>query len=220
VTRYSLPILLPDLLDSILAAPLLILRWLWYGQTFRRIKLYNLKKYALVSQCDYAMLKKHQWYAIIAWDDYRAARWVAVEKRPVPIYMHRQIMTNNSSDTRSSVNNGLVIDHINHNPLDNRRKNLRWATRRQNAMNSRKPKGCSSDYRGVHYNKLKCKWLARITVNGKRISLGSYQDEAQAAHAYDKAAKIYFKDFANLNFPKKKIKGLREIIIRFLSLVS
>jgi hypothetical protein len=97
---------------------------------------------------------------------------------------------------------GMVIDHINHNGLDNRKANLRIATHAQNSRNTKKqrPK-TASQYKGVPWNSTLKKWRAQITLNGKRISLGCFEDEIQAAKAYDNAARKYHGAFAALNFP-------------------
>ncbi len=100
----------------------------------------------------------------------------------------------------------LVVDHINGNGLDNRKKNLRWATVSQNQMNARKPlrrNGTTSRYRGVSFRADKNyskPWGVRIYVKGRRINVGYYADEEAAAKAYDKAAKKHHGEFANLNF--------------------
>lgn len=97
------------------------------------------------------------------------------------------------------------IDHANGNKLDCRRENLRFATNGENQMNRRKSLGFSSQYKGVFWHSQAGKWASRIIFEGKSIHLGHYTDEGEAAKAYDKAARKYFKTFAKVNFehPKK-----------------
>jgi hypothetical protein len=99
-----------------------------------------------------------------------------------------------------SASNGLV-DHINTDSLDNRRANLRLATPSQNSCNSRRDKSNTySRYRGVSFSKRKQKWFAAIRANGKKMWLGYFETEIDAAKVYDDAAKKYHKEFAMLNF--------------------
>lgn len=99
---------------------------------------------------------------------------------------------------------GMVVDHINFNGLDNQRKNLRLATVHQNVMHRRKQKGdhSSSRYQGVAKNNSSLlPWRAYIHFFGRQIYLGCYLTEEDAAAARDKAATIYFGEFAHLNLP-------------------
>ena len=89
-------------------------------------------------------------------------------------------------------------DHVNGDGLDNTRDNLRDASRSQNGANQNS-RGGSSRFKGVHW--AKPSWIARITVNGRGIHLGSFSDEVEAAKAYDLAAREMFGEFARLNFP-------------------
>jgi len=99
--------------------------------------------------------------------------------------MHREVI---------KVGCGLVVDHINHNGLDNRKSNLRVATRWQNAQNRRKTsKRTASIYKGVSWNKRDKRWFAEIRVNDKCRDLGYFEDETAAAKAYDEAARKYHK---------------------------
>ncbi len=93
---------------------------------------------------------------------------------------------------------GVLVDHVDRNPLNNQKINLRVASALQNAQN-RSPRKCRiSKYKGIH--KVNGKWRVRIQVNGERIHIGYYDNDLDAARAYDKAAKHYFKEFAYLNF--------------------
>lgn len=98
----------------------------------------------------------------------------------------------------------LVVDHINHNGLDNRKANLRPATKSQNTINKpyKKKKGAHSKYRGVTWQKSINKWQAQIRAKGNPRVIGYFEDEIEAAKAYDAAAKKHHGEFAVLNFPK------------------
>jgi hypothetical protein len=106
----------------------------------------------------------------------------------------------------------LVVDHINHNGLDNRKANLRHATRAQNNFNRLIiiREDSSSKYKGVSWRKRKKKWRARICINGERKHIGYFKDEIHAAKAYDKAAKKYHGEFASLNFPDEPRRTRRK----------
>lgn len=87
---------------------------------------------------------------------------------------------------------GFVIDHINHNKLDNRRENLRYATSQVNSLNSKLSKTNKSGYKGVSQNK-KGKWVAYIWVNYKSHYLGTYDTKEEAVQTRKKAEEIYIK---------------------------
>lgn len=136
-------------------------------------------KEALVDDDDYERLNQLTWNC--------NSKGYAVRQS----YLHNEII---------KAPKGLVVDHINGNPLDNRKCNLRIATKSQNKINSKKYTGNrTSKYKGVHYNKRDNIWLARIGINRKRIYLGSFKTEKEAALAYNEAALIYHKEFAVLN---------------------
>lgn len=95
------------------------------------------------------------------------------------------------------------VDHEDHNGLNNQRYNLRDVTHGQNMMNRKPNAGNSSRYKGVGWAAYAGKWRAGIRADGRRISLGLYTSEEDAALAYDAAARIYHGEFAYLNFPDK-----------------
>ena len=76
------------------------------------------------------------------------------------------------------------IDHINGIKTDNRFINLREATNAQNLWNGGKHANNTSGFKGVHFDTRSSKWIAQITVNCKRIHIGSFEDKLEAAEAY------------------------------------
>lgn len=102
-----------------------------------------------------------------------------------------------------------TVDHINHDPGDNRWCNLREATQQENLWNTRPISGAASKYKGVHL--ADGLWLAAITVNGNSRRLGTYTSEEDAAVAYDLAALNFRGDFAFLNFPDRTKEYLERL---------
>jgi hypothetical protein len=166
-----------------------------YGSNIRLIALTR-NKFAIVDAEDFERLKEFNWmarYSSLTWYAVRCAR-VSEKRERKLVWMHNVILPPTE---------GKMVDHFNHNGLDNRKTNLRIATRGQNRCNCRKNKGCSSKYKGVcfHKNSRRQKqWDSYINVNGRRISLGDYKTEIEAARAYDVAARKYHGEFAGLNF--------------------
>ena len=151
-------------------------------------------KFAIVDNEDYEWL--NQWKWCYNSDGYTArGQWDPVTKKIITILMHRLIM---------NAKKGEEVDHANHNTLDNRKCNLRICTKFQNMQNSKLQKNRSSKYKGVCWHKDNKKWKAYITYEGKRIHLGYYDIEEEAARVYDKKAIELFGKFAYLNFPQRK----------------
>ena len=192
--KVVLSFTIPNWLEWFLAGPVLLYRRLRYGYAFRRIPLTK-GKYAIVDPNDYYWLSEHKWSAFGgACNKFYAGRKSPRRngKRRKTIRMHREVI--NTSD-------GLECDHINGRTLDNRKANLRSVTHMQNIWNlSKSSKIGYSKYKGITFHKAEQKWGAKICVDGRRISLGRFKDETEAAKAYDKAAKKYFGEFAKLNF--------------------
>ena len=95
---------------------------------------------------------------------------------------------------------GMVVDHIDGNGLNNRRSSLRICTHRQNMWNSR-PRGKGSKYKGVCWDKSRKRWIVVVRRGDLHIHLGRFDDEVEAARAYDRKAFELFGEFAYLNFP-------------------
>lgn len=111
------------------------------------------------------------------------------------ILMHRLIM---------DAPVGAEVDHISGDRLDNRKANLRVCTRAENMQNRMMRKPARSAYKGVHwdaYRRNQGFWRVELRANGRRIYVGRFDDEIEAAHAYDEAARRYHGTFARLNFP-------------------
>lgn len=92
-----------------------------------------------------------------------------------------------------------LVDHINLDGLDNRKGNLRRATKKENNANVAPRKGGSSPFKGVHFAADREKWVAQIAVDGKSKHLGIFEREEEAALAYDAAARQAYGEFARLN---------------------
>lgn len=94
-------------------------------------------------------------------------------------YMHRVI---------TKAKQGEIVDHINLDTFDNRRINLRITDSNGNATNkSKRSTPCTSRYKGVTFDKSRGKWMAYINSKGKRINLGRFTNERDAAMAYNRA---------------------------------
>lgn len=97
----------------------------------------------------------------------------------------------------------VKVDHIDGNPLNNHRSNLRAATGAQNRQNSAKMSHNKSGYKGVGQYKGSRKFRATITAFNKREYIGSYDTAEEAARAWDKRAIELHGEFARTNFPKE-----------------
>lgn len=142
---------------------------------------------ALVDDDDYEELRRYRWSALPRQSGgYYAHR----SSGGRVIYMHRVL---------AGAHGGEIVDHINHQTLDNRRANLRRCTNAQNQANRQKGTGYTSRYKGVSWNTKQACWVAFIKVDRKSQCLGVFSDEESAAAAYDVAARKLFGEFACLN---------------------
>lgn len=149
-------------------------------------------KIAMVDDKDYEWLMKYNWITLKQRKDFYAIRnsRSLITGRRIHIRMHREILM-------APID--MLVDHRNHNGLDNQRKNIRLCTHSQNQHN-RLPQHGTSQYKGVHWDKNNKKWIVQIAYNGIRSRLGSFADEREAAKCYDARAEELFGEFAYVNF--------------------
>lgn len=155
-------------------------------------------RYILVDDDDYEELNKYNWHLLFGKkcnSVYASTSIYIGNYKTVGIRMHRLIM-NCPED--------MVVDHRNHNGLDNQKCNLRICTRSQNQWNMKKSKNKKhSKYKGVSffkpYSKFKRAWKSYIECNKIQHHLGYFRNEIEAAKAYNRAAVKYHGEFAYLN---------------------
>ena len=149
-------------------------------------------KVAIVDDEDYEELVQYKWYAHKnrrCWYARRSTRMAAGKQGAV--LMHRQVMR--AAPRRQ-------VDHRDGDGLHNWRTNLRYCTNGENQSNLHyKKEGCTSRYKGVSWYRRSGKWVAGIRVSGKGVNLGYFEEEEDAARAYNAAAVELFGEFASVN---------------------
>lgn len=136
--------------------------------------------YALVDNDSYETLKGFSWHI----SKRKNTNYAVRQEGNKVFYMHREIMAD-----------GDLIDHVNGDGLDNRRENLRYANKSQNALNSKKKQG-SSPYKNVSWDKVKKKWRIVMSVNGKLKWFGYFTDVHEAGKVRASLAKEFYGQFA------------------------
>lgn len=150
----------------------------------KKIKIGLKNIWALVDDSDFEYLSQ------FSWQD----NGIGYAKRHLPkvngkikdILMHREIV---------GAPENLIVDHIDHNTLNNQKSNLRLCNETQNHINSINHKDNKSGYRGVSWCQRDRVWRAYIKVNKKSKALGTFRDPLLAAEVYKKAAKEYYGEF-------------------------
>lgn len=151
---------------------------------------------ALVDDDDFERINQFKWYALKSGQTFYAVRnmrnteFASNGKRGI-YFMHNVIMGFKG------------VDHVSGFGLDNQKINLRSCNQSQNNMNRTINKNQkTSKYKGVSQINGAKKWRVQIQVNRKITHLGYFTSEADAALAYDVAARKLFKEFAKLNMPE------------------
>ena len=141
---------------------------------------------ALVDKADEALVIGWRWRLL-------NTGYVQAQRGEMYVYLHRLI---------AGAGPGADVDHWNQDKLDNRSVNLRLCSRQQNSANrqpDRRRLGTSSRHKGVCWDKSRERWAAYIHVNGKTRGLGRFDNEDEAALAYNAAALAAWGQFARLN---------------------
>lgn len=169
---------------------------------------------AVIDAADVPLVRPHNWH--VSGTDCVAYAKTAItlpNGKRRGVLMHRLIF---------GADDGVYIDHRDGNGLSNRRGNLREATHEQNLQNSGKLRVGASIYRGVSWVKERQRWLAKITLRGKRRYVGLYTNEDDAFYAYERVAKLAYGEFyrpptvkPDSAGPEKPIK-LSPLVRRFL----
>ena len=151
-----------------------------------RIPLTN-GQFAIVDESDFQKVSPHKWYASA-----RGKYWYAMTNLPGKrtnrkrMSMHRLILPG-----------AKIVDHKNHDTLDNRRCNLRETTQQLNQANRAIDKG--RKFKGVHRKRKR--WGVIISSGGERVNIGTFKSPETAARIYDQAARLRWGEYAFTNFP-------------------
>jgi hypothetical protein len=134
---------------------------------------------AVIDAADVPLVEGYSWKAVVGSRRVYAATQVGGRKNKTDIRMHRLIM---------EAPTGVDVDHIDHNGINNRRKNMRLCTRSENLQNQRKRLDNTSGFKGVNYYKRTGRWRAYIMRDSKERHLGYFDTPEEAYDAYCKAS--------------------------------
>lgn len=143
----------------------------------------------IVDDTDAHLLTEWRWHAHVTGPNVYARGYPIGNRKGGLFYLHRVILGVND---RSS-----DVDHRNGNGLDNRRTNLRLASRSQNNANRHAVQSYSSPFKGVHYETQTGRWRAEVMKDGYRYRLGRFDSIEEAAAAYDAKARELFPGFGH-----------------------
>ena len=150
-------------------------------------------KFAIVDDEDYDKINSFKWHShrMKNTNRYYAGHFFKINGKYKYYHMHKFIMDSIGIDN--------IIDHIDGNGLNNQKSNLRICSFSDNIKNQKKRINSKSKYKGVYHIKKSGMYRARIQADGKRLHLGCFVNEIDAAIAYNNAALMYFGEFANIN---------------------
>lgn len=179
-----------------LQTPIKNIEFFFIGKDMKEIQLTQ-GQVALVDDEDFERVSQYKWSAMFCRNYANGGRFMARGRVGVvgnrrQVLLHRFIM---------DAQKGGIIDHIDGNPLNNTKSNLRHVTVHQNTCKTLFVLRTTntSGFRGVCWQSRDKKWMAQIVVNRQRVYLGLFINKLDAAKAYNEAAKKYHGEFATLN---------------------
>lgn len=146
---------------------------------------------AVIDAADVPLVGGYNWYAKVSKKNrtvYAQRNERKSDGKQKTILLHRAIL---------NPKNGELVDHRDHDGLNNRRQNLRICDDNENKWNTKKRLDNTSGFKGVHWVERDSKWSARITVNGYRKHLGYFNSPEEAHVAYCEASEKYHNEFGH-----------------------
>jgi hypothetical protein len=146
---------------------------------------------AIIDAADVPLVEGYNWHAHVVGGTVYARRNISrhAKGRRCNVCMHREIL---------QVADGLEVDHANLNGLDNRRANIRPATKAENGRNRPAKPNSVSGVKGVSWHNRDRVWRARIRHEGRCLTLGYFRTVEAAAEAYAKASAELHGDFGRV----------------------
>jgi hypothetical protein len=137
----------------------------------------SVRAVAVIDASDAAWVNQWHW----VWDGRYLSRSFPVGSTWKNVRLHRALLGLAPGDRMREV------DHIDRDTLNNRRSNLRVVRHGGNMQNMPAVRGSSSRYRGVHWSTKRNAWVAQVSARNRRVYVGQFSDEAEAAEAARRA---------------------------------
>ncbi len=159
-------------------------------------------KNVIIDKEDYSKIKSYSWHAhyVPCSRSYRAIATKKINGKKTVLFMHRVVMDENDTN--------IIIDHISHDMLDNRKCNLRKCKKSDNNKNRRMQIKNKYGYKGITLQKDVNKYSVRLSYGDRLLYLGLYKTKEEAARVYDIAAIKYYGEYALLNFPRENYQSI------------
>jgi hypothetical protein len=147
---------------------------------------------------DWLLVSKYRWIAHSRGYGFYVLSWKFVGGKRLVLRMHREIMNTTGE-----------VDHIDHNPLNNRRSNLRLASRTENVRNTGPRAKNKLGYKGV--DRVAKGYRAQIQADKKKINIGTFETLQEAIEHYDMASLAHHGEYGYLNFPDRREEYLKRL---------